>query len=68
LQAAGEWITEVRVFDVYTGAGISAGQRSIALQLSWQHPERTLQEEEIAGDMNAVIKRLQQEFGATLRG
>lgn len=65
--AGGEWMTEVSLFDVYAGEHIGSGKRSLALQLSWQHPERTLQDEEVAGLMNAVIERLQQEFDAVLR-
>ncbi|MCH8552415.1 MAG: phenylalanine--tRNA ligase subunit beta [Natronospirillum sp.] len=65
--AGGEWLQTVSVFDVYAGEGIETGKRSVALQLSWQHPERTLQDEEVAGFMNAVIEQLQTQFDAALR-
>lgn len=68
LSAGGEWMNQVRVFDVYEGENIGAGKRSVALQLSWQHPERTLQDEEVAGFMNDVIAQLQSSCNAVLRG
>ncbi|WLD59508.1 phenylalanine--tRNA ligase subunit beta [Salinispirillum sp. LH 10-3-1] len=64
---AGEWVTSADVFDVYEGERIGAGLRSIALQLTWQHPERPMAEEEVTTAMNAVIERLQEDFEATLR-
>lgn len=65
--AGGEWMTDVQVFDVFEGDRIGAGKRSVALQLSWQHPERTLKEEEVAAAMNAVIDALQSGYEAVLR-
>ncbi len=65
--AGGKWITDVQVFDVFEGDRIGAGKRSVALQLSWQHPERTLKEEEVAAAMNAVINALQSGYEAVLR-
>lgn len=64
---AGEWVTGAEVFDVYEGERIGVGKRSIALQLTWQHPERPMAEEEVTTAMNAVIARLQEDFEATLR-
>ncbi|WP_165856778.1 phenylalanine--tRNA ligase subunit beta [Marinobacter sp. JSM 1782161] len=64
---AGEHLTGVRVFDVFEGESIGRGQKSLALSLFWQHPERTLNEEEIQGWFNAVIESLKTELGATLR-
>jgi len=66
-KVAGQWLTQVRLFDVYEGAHIEDGKKSVALGLVWQHPERTLQEEEITSAFEAVIRELEKEFGALLR-
>ncbi|TEU29407.1 phenylalanine--tRNA ligase subunit beta [Alkanindiges illinoisensis] len=65
--AAGEWLIQSWLFDVYTGQGIDAGQRSLAFALLWQHPERTLEDAEIKEGMQRVIDALQDTYKATLR-
>jgi phenylalanyl-tRNA synthetase beta chain len=64
---AGEFLTELKVFDVYMGKGIDPHRKSIALGLTFQHPSRTLNEDEINASMDAVIKSLEANFAATLR-
>jgi len=64
---AGEFLKEVTLFDVYQGQGIEVGRKSLALGLTWQHPSRTLNEEEISGAIDSVISALGKELGATLR-
>ncbi|MDL0430328.1 phenylalanine--tRNA ligase subunit beta [Marinobacter sp. TBZ242] len=64
---AGEHLTALRAFDVYEGESLGEGNRSLALSLFWQHPERTLNEEEVHSLFNGVIEALREELGATLR-
>ncbi|NMT63376.1 phenylalanine--tRNA ligase subunit beta [Marinobacter orientalis] len=64
---AGEHLTALRAFDVYEGESLGEGNRSLALSLFWQHPERTLNEVEVHSLFNGVIEALQEELGATLR-
>ncbi len=64
---AGERLTALRAFDVYEGEKLGEGKRSLALSLFWQHPERTLNEDEVHEFFNGVIDALQKELGATLR-
>ncbi|TBW59546.1 phenylalanine--tRNA ligase subunit beta [Marinobacter halodurans] len=66
-EKAGEFLTGARVFDVFEGEAIGEGRKSLALSLFWQHPERTLNDDEIQGWFNAVIDALKAELGATLR-
>jgi len=66
-QHAGDQLTSLRAFDVYEGQNLGEGNRSLALSLFWQHPERTLNEEEVHSLFNGVIGALQEELGATLR-
>jgi phenylalanyl-tRNA synthetase beta chain len=65
--AAGEHLTDLKVFDVYMGKGIDPHRKSIALGLTFQHPSRTLNEDEINASIDAVIKSLEAKFAATLR-
>ncbi|WP_428034750.1 phenylalanine--tRNA ligase subunit beta [Amphritea sp.] len=66
-QQGGEFLTAVTLFDVYQGKGVEPGQKSIALGLTWQHPSRTLNDEEINEVIDFVVSALKNTFGATLR-
>jgi phenylalanyl-tRNA synthetase beta chain len=65
---AGEYLLNTRIFDLYQGEGIDPQRKSIAMGLTWQHPSRTLNDEEINSWMTAIIDALQQEVDAQLRG
>lgn len=64
---AGEWLTQWQLFDVYQGKGVADGHKSIALGLTWQHPSRTLNDEEINQLIAAVVEEAESRFGAVLR-
>lgn len=65
--AAGEYLTNVQLFDVYQGKGIDPNQKSIAVGLTWQHPERTLNDEEINTLFQNITSVLERQFNAMLR-
>jgi phenylalanyl-tRNA synthetase beta chain len=65
--AAGSLLTDLVVFDVYTGKGIEPGRKSVAFGLTFQHPQRTLNDEDVNAAVDAVIKVLQTQFEASLR-
>lgn len=64
---AGDWLTELRLFDVYRGKGVTEGNKSVALGLTWQHPSRTLNDDEINRLVDAIVTESGQRFGARLR-
>ncbi|WP_192034325.1 phenylalanine--tRNA ligase subunit beta [Halomonas sp. YLGW01] len=66
-EQAGEWLTELNLFDVYQGKGVEEGCKSVALGLTWQHPSRTLNDEEINQLVDAIVTESGQRFGARLR-
>ena len=66
-QQGGEFLKSVTLFDVYQGKGVEPGQKSLALGLTWQHPSRTLNDEEINEVIDFVVSELQKQYGATLR-
>jgi phenylalanyl-tRNA synthetase beta chain len=65
--AGGEMLEDVSVFDVYTGEQVGAGRRSLALALSFQAPERTLTDEDVAPARARIVAALA-ELGGELRG
>ncbi len=65
--AGGKLLQRVDVFDVYTGKQVPAGKKSIALSLVFQSPERTLTDKATQKAWDAILKRLQDDFGAQLR-
>ncbi|WP_341938645.1 phenylalanine--tRNA ligase subunit beta [Marinimicrobium sp. C2-29] len=64
---AGEQLRDLKVFDVYVGKGIDPHRKSVALGLTFQDPSRTLNEEEINASVERVVKRMEEDFSATLR-
>jgi phenylalanyl-tRNA synthetase beta chain len=65
--AAGETLEDVSVFDVYTGGQVGEGRRSLALALSFQAPDRTLTDEDVAPVRERIVAALA-ELGGELRG
>ncbi|SDH89504.1 phenylalanine--tRNA ligase subunit beta [Pseudomonas panipatensis] len=66
-EAAGEWLTDLRLFDVYQGKGIDPLRKSLAVGLTWQHPSRTLNDDEVNATTQNIVASLEQRFNATLR-
>ncbi|MBI2383032.1 MAG: phenylalanine--tRNA ligase subunit beta [Gammaproteobacteria bacterium] len=66
-RAAGAHLREVRLFDVYRGAGLPNGCKSIALGLIFQDYSRTLTDEEVDASVQSVASRLTDELGASIR-
>ena len=66
-QTGGRNLTHVQLFDLYHGEQIGAGKKSLAYNLTYQAPERTLTDAEAAAIRNKIVKRLEQELGAKLR-
>ncbi|GFM56575.1 phenylalanine--tRNA ligase beta subunit [Pseudomonas cichorii] len=64
---AGEWLTDLRLFDVYQGKGIDPHRKSLAVGLTWQHPSRTLTDDEVNATTLAILNSLEERLNATLR-
>jgi phenylalanyl-tRNA synthetase beta chain len=64
---AGEFLSDLRIFDVYQGDAITKGQKSVALGLTWQHRSRNLTDEEVSIIISKCVNALQQQFNANLR-
>jgi phenylalanyl-tRNA synthetase beta chain len=66
--AAGALLEHLMLFDVYQGAGIPAGRKSLAYAIRYRAPDRTLDDEEVAGVHGRVEAALRDQFGAEVRG
>ena len=65
-KSAGSNLECYEVFDMYTGAGIEEGMKSIAYSLTFGKLDRTLTDEEINSTLDKIIKDLEK-VGITLR-
>ncbi|MBA1265579.1 phenylalanine--tRNA ligase subunit beta [Stutzerimonas stutzeri] len=66
-EAAGDNLTDLKLFDVYQGKGIDPLSKSVAVGLTWQHPSRTLNDDEVSGAMQKILTSLEERYNATLR-
>ena len=66
-EAAGPELREMRPFDVYRGAQVGEGHKSIAFRVTFQSPERTLTDEDAAVLRERIVSALHERFGAELR-
>jgi phenylalanyl-tRNA synthetase beta chain len=60
-------LKDFSVFDVYTGAGIPAGKKSIAIALTLQNEHRTLTDSEINVAIDIIIAQLDKELSIKIR-
>ncbi|MBA3327534.1 MAG: phenylalanine--tRNA ligase subunit beta [Solirubrobacterales bacterium] len=66
--AGGKLLGRAEVFDVYTGAQIAAGRKSLAVALAFRAPDRTLTDEDAAPVRERIVARLAEALGGELRG
>ena len=55
------------VFDEYRGEGVPAGQKSLAVAVRFRADDRTLGEKDVVRIEQGLLRRLEQDLGATLR-
>jgi len=61
-------VTEALLFDIYRGPQIGAGKKSLAFALTYQSPGKPLDEGDVAKLRQRIIKQVEKQLGATLRG
>ncbi|MNF12108.1 Phenylalanine--tRNA ligase beta subunit [compost metagenome] len=64
---AGELLTAIQVFDVFTGSKLGDNKKSVAISMVYRHKDRTLTEEDITTVHDRVLEVLEQTFAAELR-
>ena len=60
-------IKNIRVFDVYEGENIPNNQKSIAISVTIQSSEKTLNDNDLENINNSIIKAVENKIGAKIR-
>ena len=66
-RAGGRLLTDIKLFDVYTGEHVSEDEKSLAYSLTFSSPDRTLNEEEVMEIFEKIINEVEKKLGAKLR-
>jgi phenylalanyl-tRNA synthetase beta chain len=65
--AAGTYLTDLRLFDVYEGKGIDPKRKSLALGLTFRDQSRTLNDSDVNESVKQVVDSLEKNYKAELR-
>lgn len=65
--AGGSLLTDIEVFDVYTGSNVADDKKSIAYSLTFNDSKKTLTDEEVNNLMEKVIENVSKKFSAEIR-
>ncbi len=65
---AGDQLFNIEIFDVFEGESIGEGNKSLAFRLNFLNPNKTLNIKEVEPIIKKVIKSLEKDFSAKLRG
>ena len=66
--ASHRMVQKVELFDVYWGENVATGTKSLAFHVYFQSHERTLTAEEVSRAIQGLLRSLEHQTGATLRG
>lgn len=67
IQESKQLVKETKIFDVYEGEHIGANKKSVAINLIFQDPKGTLEENTINAVMEKILESVSKEFNAVLR-
>ncbi len=65
---ARRWLQSVELFDIYRGKPLPKGHKSLGLRFHYRDDRRTLTEKEVLPLHEALVEKLLQHFGGSLRG
>ncbi|MBM7597759.1 phenylalanyl-tRNA synthetase beta chain [Virgibacillus halotolerans] len=66
-QSGAPLVKDVKIFDLYQGDNLPEGKKSVAYSLLYQHPEKTLTDEEIEASYQEIIETINKAFNAYVR-
>lgn len=66
-KAGGRLLTNIDVFDIYTGENVGENEKSIAYNLTFQAQDKTLTDDEVMTIFNNIIKNVENKLNAKLR-
>ncbi|MBD3615965.1 MAG: phenylalanine--tRNA ligase subunit beta [Gracilimonas sp.] len=65
---AGDQLESIDIFDVFEGKSIGEGNKSLAFRLHFIDPNKTLNIKEVEPIIQRIVKSLEKDFSAKLRG
>ncbi|MEM7131355.1 MAG: phenylalanine--tRNA ligase subunit beta [Chloroflexota bacterium] len=68
LQAGGELLANLELFDIYRGEPLSGSEKSLAYRLTYQSPERNVSEKEVTRLRKKIVRSMEQKVKGQLRG
>ncbi len=60
-------VSQVALFDLYTGGQLPPGKKSLAYRITFQSPSQTLTDDEVNKVLEKILGKLAKQLGATLR-
>ena len=66
-QSGKKLLTNVELFDLYTGENVNEDEKSLAFKLTFEDPNRTLETEEVDKIIKSILFRLDSVYKARLR-
>lgn len=66
-KAKGRFVEDYTLFDIYRGAGIPEGKKSLAIRVRYRSTEKTLTEDEITAGHQRIVKALMKQLNAEIR-
>lgn len=67
IRSSSPYVTEVRLFDIYEGAQVGEGKKSMAFSVVFTPKEEAFTEEQVDGFVKKILKNLERNLGAILR-
>ena len=67
IQKVDKKIEKVELFDIYQGAGVLPGMKSVAISVILRDKNKTLEEKEIVDISNKIVAKIEKDYGAVLR-
>ena len=65
--AGAEILTGIKLFDIYRGAQVGKGKKSVAFTLTYRHADKTLKDEDVQIAHGKVLEALKKELNINLR-
>ena len=66
-KSGGKWLTDISIFDIYSGEKIGENQKQIAFTLNFSDATKTLTDEEVMACFNTIIENVEKKCKAKLR-
>ena len=67
IEKADNKIEKVELFDIYRGAGVASGKKSVAISIILRDKNKTLEEKEINDTVEKIISKVRKDYNAELR-